>query len=116
MRMLTDLSEWTFINEPVSDRSSMHFTYQPTSRSPYYLRCFFFLVFRASLRSRCEAEPHQQTRERTGATVTEQIIFSATDAALSSATQRLPLLDVWKARIISSKNIRYLEDNIFPGM
>jgi len=44
--MLTGLSEGTlFINEPVSDRSSVHFTYQPTSRSPYYLRCFFFSSF-----------------------------------------------------------------------
>lgn len=27
------------------DRRSVHFTYQPTSRPPYYLRCFFFSCF-----------------------------------------------------------------------
>lgn len=76
-------------------RSEQRALYLPTDFTfPVLLTLLLFLVFRASLRSRCEAEPHRQTRERTGATVTERIIFSATDAASSSATQRLPLLDV----------------------
>lgn len=90
------------------DRRSVHFTYQPTLRPSYYLRCFFLvllllllvlLLFRASLRARCKKRTRQQTRERASATVTERIIFSATDAAPSRASQGLPLFCeyIWKA-------------------
>lgn len=45
-QMLTGLNgRAPFINEPASDRSNVHFTYQPTSRSPYYLYCSFFSSF-----------------------------------------------------------------------
>lgn len=44
--MLIGLSERCLSTNPYPiGTSSVHFTYQPTSRSPYYLRCFFFSSF-----------------------------------------------------------------------